>query len=253
MKLLISGEGPSDLGACNNAQGECCDSDFNRGPMAVWLARLWESLLHYNLLDTPEAVLYVSENALAKKAKSSGKRMQSLRGKKQAAETGLYFVNAEHLGLMAKQLAANDAVPVMAVLFRDADGTRSAPGQMWQTKLDSMVNGFAAAAFDFGVPMLPKLKSEAWLLCAGQMARHSHAALENISGNDKSPNSAKDHWDHFMGTPQTAAQEAEWCATHPSDWQNLLTMPSFKAFYDRFQEVANAILHAPLISNQGGA
>ena len=243
MKLLISGEGPSDLGICNNAQGQCADADFNRGPMAVWLSRLWEALVHYNLLDTPDAVRYVSETALATQSKQSGQRMQRLRGKKQGAETGLYFSNAQHLGLMAKQLTADHAVPVMAVLFRDADGTRSAPGQMWQAKWDSMMDGFAAAAFDFGVPMLPKPKSEAWLLCAGQTARHSHAALEDISGNDKSPNSAKKQWNAFMGSPQTAAQEAEWCATHPRDWQNLLTMPSFKAFYDRFQEVAIAILH----------
>jgi hypothetical protein len=243
MKLLISGEGPSDLGACNNALGECTDGDFNRGPMAVWLARLWEKLLDYNLFDVPEAVLYVSENALAAKAKNAGKRMQSLRGKKQVAETGLYFTNAQQLGLMAKQLAADHAVPVMAVLFRDADGTRSARGQMWKTKWDSMANGFAAAAFDFGVPMLPKPKSEAWLLCAGQIAMHSHAALEDISGNDDSPNSAKKQWDAVMGSHQTAAQEADWCANNPPDWHNLLTMPSFQAFYDRFQEVANAILH----------
>ena len=242
MKLLISGEGPSDLGACNNAQGQCTDGDFNRGPMAVWLARLWETLLDYNLFDFPEAVVYVSETALAQKAKESGKRMLRQRGKKQAAETGLYFSNAQQLGLMAQQLAAYHADKVMAVLFRDADGTRSAPGQLWQSKWDSMVNGFASVAFEFGVPMLPKPKSEAWLLCAGQTARHSHAALEEISGNDDSPKSAKDRWDEFMGSPQNAASEADWCASNPTAWTNLLTMPSFKAFYDRFHEVASAIL-----------
>ena len=243
MKLLISGEGPRDLGACNNAQGQCTGDDFNRGPMAVWLARLWEALLNYHLFDVPEAVVYVSETALDQRAKNSGKRMHRLRGKKQAAETGEFFSNAMHLGLIARQLGADEAVPVMAVLFRDTDNKRSAPGQLWQTKWDSMVNGFAAAAFDFGVPMVPKPKSEAWLLCAGQTARHSHAGLEDISGNDKSPNSAKDQWDAFMKSPQTAAQEAEWCSIHPGDWQNVLTMPSFKAFYDRFHAVANAILH----------
>jgi hypothetical protein len=191
MKLLISGEGPSDLGACNNAQGQCSDVDFNRGPMAVWLARLWESLLDYNLLDTPGAVVYVPETALAQKAKQSGSRMQRQRGKKQAAETGLYFSNAQQLALMAQQWAVDHDDAVMAVLFRDADGTRSAQGQQWQSKWDSMVSGFSSVAFEFGVPMLPKPKSEAWLLCAGQTARHSHAALEAISGNDDSPKSAK--------------------------------------------------------------
>lgn len=238
MKLLISGEGPSDLGACNNAQGECSDGDFNQGPMVVWLARLWEALWDYNLLDTPEAVRYISEKVLAERAKHSGKRMQSLRGKKQAVETGLYFNNAMQLGLMAKQLVVSDQVPVMAVLFRDADGTRSAPGQMWQAKWDSIMNGFAAADFDFGVPMLPKPKSEVWLLCASSTAKHSHTALEAISGNDNAPHSAKKQWEALMGCPQTAQRAADWCASHPSDWQNLLTLHSFKAFYERFHQVA---------------
>jgi hypothetical protein len=241
MKLLISGEGPSDLGACNNAQGQCSDGHFNRGPMAVWLARLWEQLVDYNLLDTPEAVLYVSEKVLAQKAKHSSPRMKRQRGKKQEAETGLFFSNAQQLGLMAQQLATDNETPVMAVLFRDADGTRSAPGQMWQTKWKSIVDGFASVAFDFGVPMLPKPKSEAWLLCAGQTAKHSYTGLEAISGNDDSPNSAKKKWDAFMGSSQGAAQEADWCVNSPVDWQNLLTMPSFKAFHDRFHQVAKAI------------
>jgi hypothetical protein len=243
MKLLISGEGTRDLGACNNAQGQCSDGDFNRGPMAVWLARLWEGLLDYNLMDIPEAVVYVSEQALSQKAKHAPQRMKRQRGKKQETETGLFFSNAQHLGLMAQQLAADTEAPVMAVLFRDADGTRSAPGQMWQTKWKSIVDGFASVAFELGVPMLPKPKSEAWLLCAGQTALHSHAAFESISGNDDSPNSAKKRWDAFMGSTQTAAQEVDWCANNPAYWKNLLTMPSFKAFHDRFHQVANAILH----------
>lgn len=242
MKLLISGEGPSDLGACNNAQGQCSGGDFTSGPMVVWLARLWEAKLDYNVLDTPEAVVYVTETVLAQKAKESSKRMQRQRGKKLAAETGLFFSNAQQLGLMARQLAGDCADTVMAVLFRDTDGTRSASGQLWQSKWDSMINGFSSVSFEFGVPMLPKPKSEAWLLCAGQRARHSHAALEAISGNDDSPNSAKKQWNAFMGSQQTASQEADWCANNPADWHNLLTMPSFKAFYDRFHEVANAIL-----------
>ncbi len=243
MKLLISGEGKSDLGECNNSQGQCSDGDFNRGPMAVWLARLWEGLLCYNLLDTPEAVVYMSEHALAQKAKQSPERMKRQRGKKQEAETGLFFSNARQLGLMAQQLATSNQTPVMAVLFRDTDGTRSAPGQMWQTKWKSIVDGFASVSFEFGVPMLPKPKSEAWLLCAGQTAQHSHARLEDISGNDDAPNSAKEQWDALMGGRQTAAQEADWCANNPADWDNLLTMPSFKAFYDRFHQVADAIIY----------
>ncbi len=242
MKLLISGEGPSDMGACNNAQGRCADDDFNRGPMAIWLARLWEKLLNYNLLDMPEAVIYVSETRLAQRAKESGKRMKHIRGKKQSIETGVFFSNAQQLGLLALELSAESKTPVMAVLFRDTDGTRSAPGQMWGTKWKSIVDGFASTAFSFGVPMVPKPKSEAWLLCAGQNGQHSHEGLEEISGNDSSPKSAKTQWEALMGGPQTAAEQVEWCVDHPTDWQNLMSMPSFKAFSDRFHQVAGSIL-----------
>ena len=242
MKLLISGEGPTDLGSCNNAQGQCIDDDFDRGPMAVWLARLWEDLINYNLLDIPEAMVYVSKKFLVQKAKVSSKRMMRLPGKKHEAETGEFFSNAQQLGLIALQLAADHKTPVMAVLFRDVDGTRSSPGQIWQAKWKSIVDGFSSVAFDFGVPMLPKPKSEAWLLCAGQTGQHSHADLEAISGNDDAPNPAKEQWDGLVGTHLSAAQAAEWCDAHPADWRGLNTMPSFKAFFDRFHQVAKAIL-----------
>lgn len=88
MRLLVSGEGTSDLGACNNAQGQCSDEFFNPGPMAVWLARLWEALLHYNLLEIPEAVVFVSETALDQQSKQAGKRMQPLRGNQPTAAEG---------------------------------------------------------------------------------------------------------------------------------------------------------------------
>jgi hypothetical protein len=242
MKLLISGEGARDLGACNHAQGVCSDEFFNPGPMAVWLERMWEELLHYKLLDIPGAVWFVSEAALAHQAKQAGKRMQPLRSKRKPAETGLYFSNARQLGSMAKLLAEEGQEPVMAVLFRDADGTHSAPGQMWQTKWNSMLNGFSAASFDFGVPMLPMPKSEVWLLCAGKTTRHSHASLEGISGNDASPRSAKRQLDEFFGGDQAADQLVRWCQENPADWSHLLTLPSFKAFFERFQEVASRLL-----------
>ena len=242
MKLLISGEGPSDIGTCNNAQGVCTDDMFSPGPMTIWLKRLWEALLNYDVLSVPEAVMFVSKQTLAEGAKQSNKPLQQIRGKKKQVETGWFYSNAQQLGLRAKQLSELDKTPVMAVLFRDNDGTKSVPGQLWQTKWDSMLLGFKSVEFDFGVPMLPKPKSEAWLLCTTMQGNHSHAALEEISGNDDSPNSAKLQLDQAFGSHQSASQLADWCQATPLDWAQMSTMPSFKAFYDRFQAVANAIL-----------
>lgn len=241
MKLLISGEGVSDVGTCNNAQGVCMDDTFSPGPMAIWLIRLLEPILHYDLFSVPEAVMYVSENVLNHDAKKSGGRMKRLRGKSKQPETSYFFSNAEQLGKRAKELSDVNNSPVVAVLFRDVDGTRGAP-LVWQTKWDSMVSGFKAAEFDFGVPMLPKPKSEAWLLCATKQANHSHANLENISGNDTSPNSAKAQLDQALGGHYSAAELATWCDANPVDWSRLNTMPSFKAFFDRFHNVINKTL-----------
>lgn len=249
MRLLVSGEGPSDIGTCNNAQGRCSDGDFSPGPMTIWLQRLWAALLDYDLLTIPEAVIFVSEKALVQAAKQDGGRMQALRGRNKAPETGWYYSNAKQLGLMAKALKAPDGPPLMAVLFHDTDGTRSAPGQLWQTKWQSMLDGFSAAEFDFGVPMLPKPKSEVWLLCANLKGYHSHAALEDISGNDDAPNSAKHQLDQALGGHQSAADLAQWCEDYPPDWDRLNTMPSFKAFFDRFSTVAQSILRPAVVQS----
>lgn len=242
MRLLVSGEGPSDIGACNNAQGVCMDGAFSPGPMTIWLKRLLEVLLYCDISTIPEAIVYVSEKKLANEAKKTSGRVQRLRGKNKAPETGWYYSNAMQLGLMAKKFMGLDGEPLMAVLFRDADGTRSAPGQHWQIKWDSMVRGFQAADFDFGVPMLPKPKSEAWLLCATKQGNHSHAALEGISGNDSSPNSAKAQLDVALGEHKSAAELSDWCQENPIDWRQLKTMPSFSAFLDRFHVVVQSIL-----------
>ncbi len=57
-------------------------------------------------------------------------------------------------------------MPVIAVLFRDSDGTASSGRGLWEDKRKSIEDGFGEAGFDYGVPMIPKPKSEAWLLCA---------------------------------------------------------------------------------------
>lgn len=234
MKLLISGEGISDMGACNNAQGQCSGDDFTQGPMAVWLVRLCEILIGYDLNTIPEAIIYISETKLAQAIKANGGRMQALRGKKHGAETGFYFNNAKQLGLIAK---SDTEQPVIAVLFRDSDGTNSAKAGEWKTKWDSIINGFSAAEFDYGVPMLPKPKSEAWLLCAAREGNHSCADLEDISGNDNSPNSAKLQLEQTLGKNCRGKELTHWCSNHPNDWTQLQTMPSFKMFHQRLKVV----------------
>ena len=82
---------------------------------------------------------------------------------------------------------------VVAVLFRDSDGTATAQRGLWTDERNSMLRGFEDEGFSCGVPMLPKPKSEAWVLCALKDNPYQGCdALEERSGNDNSPNSLKD-------------------------------------------------------------
>ena len=118
----------------------------------------------------------------------------------------------------------------MAVLFRDSDGTGISPRDDWEQKVDSMVNGFSRAGFDRGVPMVPRPKSEAWLLCALKDPPYQHCArLEDESGNDNSPNSLKRQLAALIGHEPGAEEQSGWVRDGRVD-PDRLNLPSFQAF-----------------------
>lgn len=198
MYLLLSGEGPSDIGCCNPAMDSCDSENFKVGPMAWCVDKLIEK--HIDNLQSYEMshiktfqVGFVSEHYLAANRSEPQKKAMTLRGKKRPAETQYFYENARSLAVAAKQKAEEKQSAVIAVLFRDADGTASADRGNWQDKYNSMKKGFEAEGYPFGVPMLPKPKSEAWLLCAVRSNPYQHCgALEAESGNDKGQNPLKE-------------------------------------------------------------
>lgn len=242
MRVLLSGEGPTDIGTCTNAQGRCAGADFRVGPMTVILSELAEPQMGYQMTGIADCLCFVSESELAAQAKARHKRLLPARGAKREAETGYYFVNAMTLGTLAREIEAETDEPVLAVLFRDSDGTRSSPNSLWQDKLKSMHDGFLVSGFECGVPMLPKPKSEVWLLCHALAKQPSYAALENISGNDASPNSAKAQLDTALGGHKSGDELCDWLITHPLDAERAETIPSFKAFRDTLQEKLHHLL-----------
>ena len=165
MRLLLSGEGPTDLGQEKPTPGGVA---FVPGPMAWIVDKLLERYhTGYSLLEAHQAgadcVTYVREKALA----DLGKRGSPLLpGLKFGKGTAFFARNAQALGLLAKQTCEQEAQPVLAVLFRDGDGVSATPTGEWQEKVDSMHRGFALVECDTGVTMVPRPKSEAWLLCA---------------------------------------------------------------------------------------
>lgn len=244
MKLLLSGEGPTDLGLCGSQQSECAGPDVQHGPMTRLLVALLEHLnpWGYSLEDFPDSFLYASKAKLVEIAKSNqNPRGMRLRGKKAGAETRYFFDNAKALGVRAKQLANELSDCVIAIFFRDVDGTHKHPGQ-WEVKVKSVHDGFVAAEFQLGVPMLPKPKSEAWLLCiATGQSGNSCATLEALPGNDDSPNSAKKQLDAALGEHLNAADLAAWVdAQQAIDFTRLRTMPSFASFEDSLKAAIQA-------------
>ncbi|SMG22097.1 hypothetical protein SAMN06275492_1082 [Dethiosulfovibrio salsuginis] len=131
---------------------------------------------------------YVSEKGLGD-LKEKGRKMflPGVKGR------NIYFQrNAFLLGRYAlKKKEEDQGQSVVAILFRDCDGTRSSPRSEWDDKRNSIVYGFEKAGLRTGVAMVPKTKSECWLLCAVQEDSYRDCGrFEELSGNDSSEKGA---------------------------------------------------------------
>jgi len=244
MIIVLSGEGPTDLGLCTNALGRCTDGDFSVGPMTVVLEQMLEPRIGFSLRDCPDRLHYIGETALCSKAKALPHRLQPARSKKKGAETGYFFANAMALGVVAKELEVEVQDQAVAVLFRDCDGTRSAPAVLWGKKHSSMLDGFRYSQFDRGVPMLPKPTSESWLLCAAQAPSYQACdKLEALPGNEASANHPKNKLDAAFGHHKSREELCEWLDENRFDPDRAAAMPSFEAFRDRLDDVVRELLH----------
>lgn len=227
MRLVFSGEGPTDLGHKRPAAGGMA---FVPGPMAWVVDKLLERHhTGYSMLESHQAggdcITHVHETELAALGKPGSHLFP---GVKFGKGTAFFTRNAQVLGLLATQTSAQEKQPVLAVLFRDGDGVRATPAKEWQAKVDSMHRGFALVGCDTGVPMVPRPKSEAWLLCALRPPGYANCApLEEASGNDASPNSLKKQLAaRCGGADPTADQQADWVMTGAVDPLHI-DMPSF--------------------------
>ena len=244
MILVLSGEGPSDIGTCSNALGNCSDGDFIPGPMTVIIDQMIAALLGYSMRELPDSLYFISETLLAERSKKLPMRLKLARSKKIGSETGYYHSNATALGVIAKELEDEVNDVSVAILFRDSDGTRSAPTTLWDTKWESMRSGFLRSEFLRGVPMLPKPTSEAWLLCAAQKQAYQNCdQLEELSGNQASPNHPKKKLNAAFGEHKSTADLCEWLDDIAFDSVRAESMPSFKAFKDELERVVNDLIH----------
>lgn len=232
MWLLLSGEGRTDMGEIDyNSQ------EFNAGPMAVIVDQIVEEKLNYSHLDC-NLVEFISENQLLERQRQNKKpgRLGKFRRHDEDRETRFYYDNARALAGFAKELFARKNDEVIAVLFRDYDGTQSAGRGLREAKVKSMLDGFTAEDFHTGVPMMPMPKSEAWLLCAVKTNPYQNCAvLEQESGNDDAPNSLKQQLAAAVGEERSAADWADAVRSRAIDISRI-DMPSFTTFRQRLEQ-----------------
>lgn len=237
MFFLFSGEGPTDLGVCTGGTGHCDAGNYVYGPMTVMTDQIVEDRHGYSLL-AGQHYGYVPKATLTDRASElkAAKKALGLPGRKRGKETRYFFNNARVLARIAKEREEELNDEVVAVLFRDSDGTASAGRGLWPEKHQSMLDGFAEEGFAKGVPMLPKPKSEAWVICAVKNQYQGCDALESRSGNDNSPNSLKKELEDHLGRLPDRATLCQMVLARIIDIEQI-GMPSFRAFRDRLEEV----------------
>lgn len=238
MIFLLSGEGPQDIGVCESGAALCEGADFAPGPMTLLVDQVVECHWDYSILDTG-AVRFVSESQLTASAVELKAAKKSIRlpGAKVHKETRYFFNTARLLAKIAQALENSHGDEVIAVLFRDADGTASAERGHWADKWSSMLTGFSEEHFERGVPMIPKPKSEAWLICAfKQHAYQNCTVLEDRSGNDNSPKSLKGELADILDESVTRDLLVRLLAERAVRAEKI-DMPSFKAFVARLEVV----------------
>jgi len=126
MLCAFQWRGLSDLGQCELGLDRCEAEHFRPGPMSWIVDQLIESFgADFSHIDFSR-VGFVSETYLAEN-KALPNQKARLPGKKKPPETQYYFENARALAIAARRKSeeTNDD-SVIAVLFRDSDGTASA-------------------------------------------------------------------------------------------------------------------------------
>jgi len=225
--LVLSGEGSSDLGKLSYGSNA-----FVPASMYYLIDKIIEKKLGYSFYElTPELITFIPKVELVK----IGKKLPPYTSKKVKKGEALFLVNAIALAKMAKERSKElDDEDVIAILFRDSDGTNSTSKGMWEDKIASIENGFKMEKFTKGIGMIPKPKSEAWLICALKDKPYQQCKkLEDRSGNDDSPHNLKDELESFgieLETINEMIQDSR------IDIEKI-EMPSFRYFESKLKEL----------------
>jgi hypothetical protein len=192
---------------------------------------------HFGFSALDSQLTYFASESLLKQVQSKFRGNPMFMGKLNGSL--LYRRNAQALGCLARHLSRqNGDQPVIAVLFRDCDGTNSTPKDRWEDLLKSLSGergGFKTLGVHTGVPMMPRPKSEAWLICSVQNDYLHCESLEDLPGNDCSPNGAKKILEKALGFTPNSEQLVDMICSGTIDPERV-QMESLSRFRSDFKE-----------------
>lgn len=203
--ILVTGEGSSDMGGSNNGQSISTGEFYTLGPMALLAVRLLQKIIpdwnedNIDFQSPNNWITCISGNELARQAKGVRKHRPSKKLKKGFAE------HANRATTMAGY--AKDNGHQLAFYFHDTDKYD------FDDLHQSIMLGFNGVEGVYGIPMMPKPTSEAWLICGQKQDPYAHCkALETqLSGNDAASdeNAPKKVLARLLGQEATTEQQYE--------------------------------------------
>lgn len=242
MLFLLSGEGPTDFGTCQMGLDPCEGDAFEQGPLAVVVASVAELVLGYDPIDTGHFRL-VTKATLKSVADNLEPRKVRVPGRSRPRETGYFYTSARALAVIARRWAEEAGDDVVAVLFRDSDTSLREGQQEWQLKWDSMNDGFEVEGHPFGVAVLPRPTSEAWLICL-LSPRYATASCNDLEERSCSPHAAVPLKTELEGLLGGLCTREILCERIRAVLGRLpaVSMPSFIAFRERLNAVISQCL-----------
>ncbi len=136
-----------------------------------------------------------------------------------------------------------------AIYFKDMDfSSNENRDKYYEALISAMHSGFDNADFRKDVPMVPKTRSESWMLCIVDKNAARKSYYENLPGSDNSPNSGKKVLADALGCSEKENYTKLSGKIENYDW-DILSAPSFVFFKNRLHVIAASILHEPFPEN----
>ena len=233
MKFVLSGEGSTDIGKI-----DYYTRSFDPGPMTYFIDSVVREKTGFSPLKTHVAdgdvIHFIPKKDLVGQEIN---KKAVFPGKKSPQGTAFFIKNSRALGQIAKEIASKTGLPTIAVLFRDADPTRSHDD--YEDKWASIMTGFKRAGFDHGVPMVLRQIMETWLLDSLDWHGESHPNFETVTGGRHSTFPYKEQLKTKLG--QTSQHNLVDQIRDGILDQNRITAASYQRFKTRLENVLDAI------------